>query len=140
MPVSCAFKQRCSASGIDAGQIAAFWQAPSFSFLPPIALIARFGEAYELYLFRGISPFMTSSRPRIEIDPDALKILEALAALEGQSPSDYLSALIIREGAKIPKAYDPTNAETAEDSRKKEKDRKEAEARWREFRRTKIGD
>jgi ribosomal protein L12E/L44/L45/RPP1/RPP2 len=83
---------------------------------------------------------MTSGRAMIDIDPEALRILEALAALEGVSPSDYLSALITREGARIPEAHEATEAKTAEESREREKIRKEAEARWREFRRTKIGD
>jgi hypothetical protein len=83
---------------------------------------------------------MTLERATIEIDLDALRILEALARLEGQTPSDYLSALIIREGAMIPEAQKASKAKTAVDSMEKEEDRKEAEARWREFRRTKIGD
>jgi len=83
---------------------------------------------------------MTPGRAKINIDPEALKILETLAALEGQSPSDYLSALVIREGAKIPEAQKASKAKTADESGEKEKDSKEAEARWKEFRRTKIGD
>jgi ribosomal protein L12E/L44/L45/RPP1/RPP2 len=77
---------------------------------------------------------------RVDIDPEALKILKALAALDGQNPSDYLSALIMREGARLPEAQRASKVETAKDSRAEEEEREEAEASWREFRRTKIGD
>jgi hypothetical protein len=83
---------------------------------------------------------MTSIKPNIAIDPAALKILKALAALEGQSPSDYLSALIMREGSKIPEAVEAYKGKTGKESGAEEKEREEAEARWREFRKTKIGD
>jgi ribosomal protein L12E/L44/L45/RPP1/RPP2 len=81
-----------------------------------------------------------ASRARVDIDPEALKILKALAALEGQSPSDYLSSLIMREGARLPEAQKASKVETAKESGAEEEDREEAEAGWREFRRTKIGD
>lgn len=82
---------------------------------------------------------MISKRPKIDIDPEALKILKALAALEGQSPSDYLSALIMREGSKIPETVEASKRETARESGTEAKEREEAEARWKEFRKTKIG-
>jgi ribosomal protein L12E/L44/L45/RPP1/RPP2 len=88
---------------------------------------------------KGI-PLNMASRARVDIDPEALKILKALADLEGQSPSDYLSALIMREGASVPEAVKASKGETGEKSGAEEREREEAEARWREFRRTKIGD
>jgi hypothetical protein len=85
-------------------------------------------------------PNMASSKPNIAIDPEALKILKALADLEGQSPSDYLSALVIREGAKVPEAVEASKGETGKESGAKEREREEAEARWRDFRKIKIGE
>jgi hypothetical protein len=81
---------------------------------------------------------MISKRQKIDIDAEALNILKALAALEGQSPSDYLSALIMREGSKNPEAGEASK-EPEKDPRAEEREREEAEARWREFKKTKIG-
>jgi hypothetical protein len=105
-----------------------------------MASIARRGGAIEIYPSRTMSLFMALRRAKIDIDPEALKILKVLAALEGQSPSDYLSALIIREGSRIPEAVEAIKGDIAKESGAEEREREEAEARWRAFRRTKIGD
>jgi hypothetical protein len=84
-------------------------------------------------------PCMAQRMARIDIDPKAFRILKALAELEGESPSDYLSALIMREGSKNPEAVEASR-EQEKEPRAEEREREEAEARWREFKRTKIGD
>ena len=46
---------------------------------------------------------MNPRRPRIAITPEALRTARILAALEGLEPSDYLSALVLREAPRIPR-------------------------------------
>lgn len=44
---------------------------------------------------------MSQRKPRIAISPEALRILKALAALEGMEPDEYLSSLVMREKPRI---------------------------------------